>query len=80
MNRPLGEGDFDPFFPEALQNPVGRLMLHMILVHEFPDPGQVEELKFGGGGRRCLLLLSPRSGPENKYPHQETEHKTCQDG
>jgi len=37
MNRPLGEGDFDPFFPEALQNPVAKLVLDEIRVHEFAD-------------------------------------------
>jgi hypothetical protein len=36
MDRSLGEGDFDSLFAEALQNPMTKLVLHGIPVHEFP--------------------------------------------
>jgi hypothetical protein len=70
MNRPLGEGDFDPFFPEAFQNPVARLVLDEIRVHEFPHPadegeipGGPPEVRYEPQGNRQRISEYPGHGP-----------------
>jgi hypothetical protein len=70
MNRPLGEGDFDPFFPEAFQNPVAKLVLDEIRVHEFADladegkiEGRILEARDEPQGNRQRISEYPGHGP-----------------
>jgi len=66
MNRSLGEGNLDPFFSEALQNPVAKLVLHEILVHEFAD--LADEGKIQGGFSESGVEPDQRRRIGREYP------------